>query len=125
MAEPLFRAIDCLQVPVADLDDAIAFYGDRLGHRLVWRSDEAAGFALAEEHGTEIVVQVTRSESETDLLVDDVEGAIARWTASGGSVDVPAFDIAIGRCAVLRDPFGNRLVILDMSRGAIGAPPAT
>ncbi len=29
------------------------------------------------------------------------------------------FDIAIGRCAVVRDPFGNVLVVLDMSKGAL------
>jgi lactoylglutathione lyase len=124
MREPLFRAIDCLQVPVPDLDDAIGFYGDRLGHRLVWRTDAAAGFALPSQEGAELVVQVTRPEAETDLLVDDVRVAVTRWTSAGGMVEVPPFDIAVGRCAVVRDPFGNRLVILDMSRGPIDGPEA-
>jgi lactoylglutathione lyase len=120
MAEPFFRAIDCLQVPVPDLDEAIAFYGERLGHRLVWRSEEAAGFALPGQAGAEIVVQVARPDPETDLLVDDVPTAVDRWTAAGGTVEVGPFDIAIGRCAVIRDPFDNRLVVLDMTKGAIG-----
>src|SRR6516164_5303221 len=28
------------------------------------------------------------------------------------------FDITIGKCAVIRDPFGTRLCILDMTKGA-------
>jgi len=31
-------------------------------------------------------------------------------------VEAP-FDIPIGRCAVLTDPFGNPLCVLDMSNG--------
>ena len=120
MAEPLVRAIDCVQIPVRDLDEAMAFYGDRLGHVLVWRSDEAAGFALPDQPGAELVVQLARPEPETDLLVADVTTATERWVAAGGAVEVEPFDIAIGRCAVVRDPFGNRLVFVDMSRGAIG-----
>jgi catechol 2,3-dioxygenase-like lactoylglutathione lyase family enzyme len=38
---PLFRKLDNLLLRVADLDAAIAFYRDRLGHRVLWRSDEA------------------------------------------------------------------------------------
>jgi hypothetical protein len=37
----------------------------------------------------------------------------------------PPFDIAIGRCAVVRDPFGNPLVMVDVSHGPITAPPRT
>jgi lactoylglutathione lyase len=43
---PLFRKLDNLLLRVADLDLAISFYRDRLGHRVLWRSDEAVGFAL-------------------------------------------------------------------------------
>jgi predicted enzyme related to lactoylglutathione lyase len=125
MREPIFRAIDGLQLPVSDLEAAIAFYGERLGHRLVWRRDDAAGFALPDQPGAEIVVQLTRPEAETDLLVDDVDSAVGRWTSAGATIEVEPFDIEIGRCAVLRDPFGNRLVILDMTRGPIGSGRAS
>ena len=124
MADPLFRAIDCLQLPVRDLDAAVAFYGDRLGHRLIWRTHEAAGFALPGQEGAEIVVQAARPDPETDLLVDDVDAALERWTGAGGAVEVEPFEIAIGRCAVIRDPFDNRLVLVDMSRGRIDAARA-
>ena len=67
----------------------------------------------------ELVLQVERPEPETDLLVSDVETAVLDWVAAGGRVDVEPFDIQIGRCAVVLDPFGNRLVLLDLSRGPI------
>jgi hypothetical protein len=30
---------------------------------------------------------------------------------------VQPFEIAVGRCAVLQDPFGNPVCILDLSKG--------
>ncbi len=120
--EPLLRAIDCVQVPVPDLDAAIAFYRDGLGQPLVWRSDEAAGFGFPDQDGAELVVQRARPEPEADLLVRDVDSATGTWADAGGTVEVEPFDITIGRCAVVRDPFGNRLVVVDMSRGPLGGP---
>jgi len=35
---------------------------------------------------------------------------------SGGTVVAGPFDIKIGRCAVLHDPWGNELVVLDGSK---------
>ncbi len=122
--EPLLRAIDCVQVPVPDLDAAIAFYRDRLGQPLAWRSDDAAGFGFPDQDGAELVVQCARPEPEADLLVRDVDSATETWAGAGGTVDVDPFDIDIGRCAVVRDPFGNRLVVVDMSRGPLSGPTA-
>ena len=115
---PLIRAIDCHQVPVPDLDAGLAFYGERLGHEIVWRSDVAIGLRLPDDVA-ELVLQVERPEPETDLLVVDVETAVRDWVAAGGSIDVEPFDIQVGRCAVVLDPFGNRLVLLDMSLGPV------
>jgi predicted enzyme related to lactoylglutathione lyase len=36
---------------------------------------------------------------------------------SGGAVLVPPFEIPVGRGAVVADPFGNRLVVVDLSKG--------
>ncbi len=40
-----------------------------------------------------------------------------RKVEKGCRVLVGPFDIVIGRCAVIEDPFGARLNILDMSKG--------
>jgi predicted enzyme related to lactoylglutathione lyase len=116
--EPMFRKVDCLRLPVPDLEAALSFYRDALGHELAWRSDTAVGLRLAEGEA-EIVLQTERPGMETDLLVDSVEVAAQRFAESGGRLIAGPFDIQIGRCAVVEDPFGNVLVILDMSKGRL------
>jgi predicted enzyme related to lactoylglutathione lyase len=114
---PLFRKLDNHLLRVSDLDAAIAFYADRLGHALVWRDDEAAGFALPETDA-ELVVHL-HIGPETDILVDDVDEAFKEFLAAGGETVQPPFEIAVGRCARVRDPFGNIVVILDQSKGTL------
>jgi predicted enzyme related to lactoylglutathione lyase len=114
---PLFRKVDCLALPVPDLDQALAFY-ERLGHELVWRSATSAGLRLPDGE-SELVLQTERAGPETDLTVDAVGPAIDRFVDAGGRLVVPPFDIAIGRCAVVADPWGNQLVLLDNSKGRL------
>jgi catechol 2,3-dioxygenase-like lactoylglutathione lyase family enzyme len=114
---PLFRKLDNHLLRVPDLDAAIAFYRDRLGHRLLWRSAEAVGFALPETDA-ELVVHL-HVGPETDVVVDNVDEAFALFLNAGGEPVERPFDIAIGRCARVRDPFGNELVMLDQSKGRL------
>jgi catechol 2,3-dioxygenase-like lactoylglutathione lyase family enzyme len=114
---PLFRKLDNILLRVADLDAAIAFYRDQLGHRLLWRSAEAVGFALPNTDA-ELVVHL-HIGPETDVLVDDVDDAFNLFLNAGGEAVEAPFEIAIGRCARVRDPFGNVLVILDQSKGKL------
>ena len=114
----LLKKVDCIQLPVPDLEAALGFYRDRLGHEVIWRTEQAVGLRLPGSDA-ELVLQTERPEPEVDWLVASVEAAVEQIVAAGGSVDVPPFDIQIGRCAVVRDPWGNALVLLDMSRGAL------
>jgi lactoylglutathione lyase len=114
---PLFRKLDNLLLRVADLDAAIGFYRDRLGHRVLWRSGEAVGFALPDTDA-ELVVHLYIGP-ETDVVVEDVDKAFALFLGAGGEAVESPFDIAIGRCARVRDPFGNLLVILANSKGRL------
>jgi predicted enzyme related to lactoylglutathione lyase len=118
MSEPLFRKIDCLQLPVPDLESGLAFYRDRLGHALIWRTATAAGLRLPDS-SAEIVLQIERQNSEVDLTVASADAAAATIAEAGGLVIVPPFDIQIGRCVVVADPWGNRLVLLDNSKGLL------
>lgn len=113
---PLFRKVDCLFLPVADLDTGLAFYRDALGHALSWRTETQAGLRMPDTD-TELVLQVERPEPEVDLLVASVEQAVARMVEAGGRIVTPPFDIRVGRCAVVEDPWGNRLTLLDLSKG--------
>jgi catechol 2,3-dioxygenase-like lactoylglutathione lyase family enzyme len=116
-SRPLFRKLDNLLLRVADLDAAVSFYHDQLGHRVLWRSEEAVGFALPDTDA-ELVVHLNIGP-ETDVLVENVDDAFKLVLNAGGEAVERPFDIAIGRCARVRDPFGNVLVILDQSKGRL------
>ncbi len=118
MTLPLFRRIDCLSIPVPDLDAALTFYSANLGHELIWRSSKAAGVKLPGSN-TELVLHTDKRPMETDLAVDSVPDAIARFTSAGGKVLRGPFEIQIGRCAIVADPWDNVLVILDASKGTL------
>ncbi len=115
---PLFQSIDCVRLYVANLDEALAFYRDKLGHKLVWRSEQAAGLRLPGSDA-EIVLQTERAGLEVDLLVASADQSAFEFEKAGGKVIVPPFDIQIGRCVIVHDPWGNELVLLDMSKGRL------
>ena len=113
---PLIRKVDCVLLYVSDLEAGIKFYRDALGHKLMWRNAASAGFQMPESD-TEIVIQTSRKMQETDLLVESVDSSVKHLIDAGSSVIDPPFDIEVGRCAVVDDPWGNRLVLLDQSKG--------
>ncbi|RPJ24973.1 MAG: bleomycin resistance protein [Chloroflexi bacterium] len=114
----LIRKVDCVRLYVPDLEAGLAFYRDRLGHELIWQTETAAGLRLPESDA-ELVLQTEDQRQEVDLLVDSADDAAKLFEQAGGKVIVPAFDIQIGRCVVLEDPWGNPLVLLDASKGLL------
>ena len=113
---PLLRAVDAIQIPVPDLEAALAFYRDALGQELRWRTDTEAGLGMPDA-ATELVLTTERERFEPNLLVDSADDAARRIGDEGGSIVVPPFDVPVGRVAVVRDLFGNALVVLDLSKG--------
>jgi predicted enzyme related to lactoylglutathione lyase len=113
---PLLRKVDCIRLYVPDLEAGLFFYRDRLGHALIWRTETAAGLRLPESEA-ELVIQTEDQRQEVDLLVDSADAAAQFIEQAGGRVIVPPFDIQIGRCVVVEDPWGNPLVLLDTSKG--------
>ncbi len=111
----LLRGVDAVVLRVPSLEDGVAFYRDRLGHELIWRTGSMAGLRMGRD-GTELVLSLDTGP-ETDLLVESVDDAVRSLVAAGGSVVVPPEDIPVGRVAVVRDPFGNELALVDLSRG--------
>ncbi|HZO65759.1 MAG TPA: VOC family protein [Kribbellaceae bacterium] len=59
----------------------------------------------------------TRQRYEPKWLVDSVDDATARMIEAGGQVVAAPFDIPVGRVAVVADPFGNELVLVDLAKG--------
>jgi lactoylglutathione lyase len=114
----LIRKVDCVRLYVPDLEAGLTFYRDQLGHALIWRTETAAGLRLPESDA-ELVLQTEDQRQEVDLLVDSADEAAKFVEQAGGKVIVPPFDIQIGRCVVLEDPWGNPLVLLDTSKGLL------
>lgn len=115
---PLIHKVDCVRLYVPDLEAGLAFYRDRLGHELIWRTTTAAGLRLPESEA-ELVIQTERHGQETDLHVDSADEAARSIEQAGGKIIVPPFDIQIGRCVVVEDLWGNPLVLLDASKGLL------
>lgn len=115
---PLLRDVDCIRVRVPELDAGLAFYRDTLGHALLWRNASAAGLAMP-DCTAEIVIHTDPTPEDVNLSVDSVEHAIAVVVSAGGRVLAGPFDIAIGKCVVVADPFGNPLTLLDKSKGLL------
>jgi predicted enzyme related to lactoylglutathione lyase len=75
----------------------------------------ALGLADSE---TELVLALDTGP-ETDLLVESVEDAVAGITKAGGTLVAGPDDIAVGKVAVVTDPFGNRLTLVDLTNGRL------
>jgi predicted enzyme related to lactoylglutathione lyase len=114
----MLRKIDCVMLRVDDLDVAADYYTRVFGLTWLWRDDVSVGMAMAETDA-EVVLHTMDLPRDTGVhyLVDDVPQAVAAAAAQGCLVRTPPFDIVIGKCAVLEDPFGNTISILDMSKG--------
>jgi len=118
LPEPLIRKVDAIQIHVPDLDAGLRFYRDRLGHELIWRTERAIGLRLPDTDA-ELVLLTEREGLELNLLVDSVDQAVQRFVQAGGTILVAPFDIQIGRCVVVRDPWGTTLILLDTSKGLL------
>jgi predicted enzyme related to lactoylglutathione lyase len=104
-------------VRVPSLEEGLAFYHDALGHEQLWRTDTMLGLGFGESE-TELVLALDTGP-ETDLLVTSVSAAVARITAAGGTLVAGPDDIAVGKVAVVTDPFGNRLTLVDLTNGRL------
>jgi predicted enzyme related to lactoylglutathione lyase len=114
----MLRKIDCVMVRVPDLVSAEEFYTRVFGLRPLWRDETSVGMAMAETDA-EIVLHTMdlAGDRSVHYLVDDVAGAVAMAKRAGCALREAPFDITIGMCAVLEDPFGNTMCLLDMSKG--------
>jgi hypothetical protein len=65
---------------------------------------------------TEIVL-TARQKYEPNWLVTSADEAAATALAAGGRIVTEPFDIPVGRVAVVADPFGKVLVLVDLPKG--------
>ena len=113
------RKIDCVMIRVADVASAARYYERVFGLLPQWSGDGAIGLRMPESD-TEIVLHADADipgPVEVHYLVDDVVAAVSAFAEQGCETLEPPFDITIGKCAVIRDPFGVRLCVLDITKG--------
>lgn len=109
----LFKKVDAVLLHADDLEAAKKLYGDRLGHELRWQNDDAVAFKLGD---SELVIS-NKLEPEVDVLVDSVETAMGKIVDLGGKVILEPEDLPVGKVGIVEDPFGNRLTLVDLSKG--------
>lgn len=102
-------------VPISDLDAGVSFYERVFGLTVKWRDEASVGMRLPESD-TEVVLN-NEGITGAHYLVDDVPSAVRAAVADGCTVVIEPFDIVIGKCAVIEDPFRNRVQVLDMTKG--------
>jgi lactoylglutathione lyase len=115
---PFIRKINAARMRVPDLDSGLAFYRDKLGHQLIWRTPTAAGLRLpgSDEY---LVIFAGQDAPNVSFVVSNVEPAVERFLLAGGKIARPVFDIVNGKAVVVQDPFGNQMILLDDSKGEL------
>ena len=116
----MLRKIDCVMIKVHQLEAAARYYVEVFGLNRLWSDEYSIGLGMAETDA-EIVLHNDPNipqDFSVYYLVDDAVASAAEYTSHGCKVIEPPFDIVIGKCAILQDPFGTTLCILDMTKGA-------
>lgn len=115
----MLRRVDCVMFRVEDLDTAVAFYRDVAGLTPLWRDGDMVGLEFPDAPGTELVLHSNPAIPKVDVnyKVADVPTAVSELIAHGCQLVAGPFPIAIGSCAVVVDPFGNPLTLVDTSAG--------
>ena len=114
--KPLFKRIDYIRIPVSNLEEELKFYSKKLDHPLLWHTETSIGLKIPESEA-EIVIHIEPDKLETDILVEYAEKAAQCFIEVGGSIVYGPFDIPIGKCVIVKDPWNNQFVLLDNSRG--------
>jgi predicted enzyme related to lactoylglutathione lyase len=114
--QALFKKLDAIQLYVPDLEKGTEYYCNHMGLKIIWKTGSAIGLGM-DEDVTEIVIQNERKHQEVDIKVENVLEAIEKIQDAGGKILYGPFDIKIGKCAVVKDPWNNEYVILDSTKG--------
>ena len=121
----MLNKVACIMISVRDLAEAKDFYADVFGLKPIWE-DQNRGQAglLFPASETEIVLHTDPDrpgQVEVYYLVENVHAALEKYVDQGCKVLTEPFAMRMGQGAIVQDPFGNRLCILDMSKSAVQA----
>lgn len=111
--------IDSIEFYVSNLEEAEAFYSNVLGLRKVWTDKERGmiGFVFKESN-SEIVIHndSTRTKQSFCFSVENVEKFYDEYKKLGYKIVKAPFGVRCGKYAILADPDGNTLPIIDLTK---------
>jgi predicted enzyme related to lactoylglutathione lyase len=110
---PVLKKINAVLVKVPSIQEGLDFYREQLGMQTFWKKDTIASVHLGDGQ----LVMSTTLDPETNILVESVEHAVNVFVSAGGKLVSPIEDIEVGKLAIVEDAFGNRLTLLDFSKG--------
>jgi predicted enzyme related to lactoylglutathione lyase len=115
----MLRKIDCVMIKVEDLDAATHFYQEVFGLKPRWRDENSVGMVFPESDAEIVLHSLPDIPAKVDVtyLVDEVVAAVTTLSAKGCRIVAAPFDVPIGKCAVIIDPFGTPLTLIDMTKG--------
>ncbi len=113
------KKIDNIMFYVEDLEKSSEFYEEVLGLNKAWTDEERKmiGFVF-ENDDSEIVIHNDKSLPNPDFnfLVDNVDDFVKKHRKKDYSIVMKPFEIRSGMCAVIEDPDGNKLPIVDLTK---------
>jgi predicted enzyme related to lactoylglutathione lyase len=110
---PVLKKINAVLVKVPSIQEGLDFYREQLGLQTLWKKEGMASVRLGDGQ----LVMSTTLEPETNILVESVEHAVEVFEKAGGKIINPSEDIEVGKLAIVEDAFGNRLTLVDFSKG--------
>jgi len=111
--------IDSIMFYVSDLEESAKFYESVLGLKVGWtdKKEKMIGLLLPESDA-EIVIHrdPDRPNPSFSFMVKNVEKFCAKYRKKGYRILKEPFEVRCGNYAVLADPDGNELPIIDLTK---------
>ena len=113
------KKIDAVLLKVNDLEKTAKYYTEVMGLKRGWtdKKNQMIGLIFP-GNDTELVLHRDGNlpDPNVSYQVDDVIEFIAYYKQQGYKVLVEPFDIRCGRCAILQDPEGHSVEIMDITK---------
>jgi len=110
---PVLKRVNAVLVKVPSIQEGLDFYREQLGMQTLWKRQDIASVRLGDGQ----LILSTTLDPETNILVESVEHAAKVFEKAGGKVVSPPEDITAGKLVIVEDAFGNRLTLVDFSKG--------
>jgi len=116
---PGLRKIDSVMVRVTDLDASARFYEEVMGLKRAWTDNakQMVGFLFPGNDSELVIYTGPKLDSPSySFSVEDVVEFCERFREQGYTVLMEPFEVRCGMYAVLADPDGNRINIIDLKK---------